>query len=292
MQRRFWATGCAGAAIVLASCAPGDSDVTVVAGAGSPAAVVRSSATSTAGVETGRAQMTMEVTVSPDPTVTMTVDVEFAGDAAHMVMSVEGIDDAAAAAVGETPFAEPLDMYTDAERMYYPASFFEGLGADLLDPGTSWGRIDVAELGPDAEEAMGGAEWVSSLDDLLALAKDADAAVSDLGVDPAMGGAHHYAFEITMSDLAAGEGMGDMLDGVPLDVRAAPVPIELWVDDDGLVSRMTMLVAIDEDGMELTERFDMRIFDLGADITVSIPALEDTTDLTEWWLGAADISGR
>ena len=74
----------------------------------------------------------------------------------------------------------------------------------------------------------------------------------------------------------AREGMQRMLD----QLGAKGVPFEVFVDDDGLLRRMTMDMNMTTEGESMTMAMKMDYFDFGTDVNVQAPPPSDVFDAT------------
>ena len=60
------------------------------------------------------------------------------------------------------------------------------------------------------------------------------------------------------------------------------LPMEVWVDDDGLIRRQRFDFSFEpEGGTEFSFRYDIELYDFGVKVDVSPPPQEDTADLSE-----------
>jgi hypothetical protein len=163
-----------------------------------------------------------------------------------------------------------MDVLVDAENVYIRAPFFATLADQLpvgldvpagammdafADLGDGWGRVDLAALGDaapdDIESQLSSGQGFDpmALFNLVAGASE----VEDLGQDqidgvPVTG----MAATVTMADLMEAQGsdssvqlgeasgpLGDVVDAM----RDADVPIEVWIDGQGLVRRIDFSLA-------------------------------------------------
>ncbi len=183
--------------------------------------------------------------------------------------------------------------------------------ADLADLGSDWGHVDLTQLGEvlplgDVARSAGGqaADPRAYLD--LVTATDE---VSELGENEVRG--------VTVRGLAAESTFGEMLEaeGTDADEFAdtmggasgsgaifeamvdAPMPIEVWIDDAGLVRRLDLEFDFGEiaesagltDGTETLDAFSygitMDFFDYGEDsIAIELPDEGGSVDITETFL--------
>jgi hypothetical protein len=57
------------------------------------------------------------------------------------------------------------------------------------------------------------------------------------------------------------------------------LPMEVWIDDDGLIRRQRFEFAFEAQGQEVSFRYDSELYDFGVDVEVQPPPAEDTADL-------------
>ena len=75
----------------------------------------------------------------------------------------------------------------------------------------------------------------------------------------------------------ARKGMQWMLEQLGSD----SVPVVVFVDDDGLLRRMTMDFAMKVEGEQMSMSMRIDYFDFGADVDVQAPPARDVTDATD-----------
>ena len=210
-----------------------------------------------------------------------------------------------------------MEMVGDASQQYIRTPMFAMVaemepgalgpaGEELAQLGDRWGRVDLDELGidvpADVQEAVTG-QGVdpSAFFDLVA---DAEG-VEDLGEDEIDGVAvTGLSADVAFRDVLATSGTdaGALAESVPGEdaeqlasvMEDLALPLEVWVDDDGLVRRLRYLLdmeellvgALDVPADELTEgdrfalEYTIDVTDYGADdIDIRFP--EDAVDVTD-----------
>lgn len=79
------------------------------------------------------------------------------------------------------------------------------------------------------------------------------------------------------------EQMGSQFDG--LDLGSAQLPVEVWVDDNGLPRRVTMtfgdLMPLEGLGAGGSMEMRMEFFDYGEPVTIEVPSPDEVTPMTE-----------
>jgi hypothetical protein len=232
-----------------------------------------------------------EVADDADPLMSGEID----GDRFHYVMDLRVMLDEMSDAFGEAlpPDFDDLDltleMGGDGTVWYLRAPMFTAL--DQLNPsladleagkaraelGDGWGRVDVSTLGDllpgDLQGALLGGQSFDP-DAAIALVENADG-VEELGRDELRGtGVRGMRAEVTLGDLVESTGTdaeayADLgatadTDAVVDALYAAKMPVEVWVDDEGYLRRLTFGFAIDD------------IFEaIGTDADLAEPGLSD-----------------
>ena len=182
------------------------------------------------------------------------------------------------------------------------------LFAVLADLGASWGRIDVAALGPDAPagvlQQLGAGQGTDPriFLDMLSRTEDVEPlGPEEMGGVPTTGAAADVSFVdmVEAQGFDADEITAGMIDrtGVPADearriIDVFTIPIEVWIDADDHVRRITVDLA--KSMRAVAEEFDEDVPDLGtfsitvdftdyddASIHVDIPDPAATVDITE-----------
>lgn len=219
-----------------------------------------------------------------------------------------------------------MEMVADTSDMYLRAPMYEALSelggavpseqagpmAELAALGSNWGHVDLTELGevlPLSDVARSAGGQAADPRVYLDLVAGTDE-VSELGESEVRGDTvHGLAAESTFGEMLEAEGMdadefaetmGTLPDGGSDIFEAmvdARMPIEVWIDDSGLVRRLDLEFDFSEiaesagltDDTEALEAFSygitMDFFDYGDDgITIELPDEEDSVDITETFL--------
>lgn len=67
-----------------------------------------------------------------------------------------------------------------------------------------------------------------------------------------------------------------------LDYMPDPtIPMDVWIDDEGLVRRMSFAIAMDMLGQEVSMDMDMQLYDFGTEVDVEIPPDDEVADMTD-----------
>lgn len=293
-------------------------------GAGSDDVVIEASPAflSEAAERSREASRRMEMTISVDggepiPMVTGEVD----GDRYSSTMDLGGMTTAMAEQSGSR--VDPsllrsmtMEMVGDRSEQYIRTGIFAQAvdlqagslgpaGEELAQLDEQWGRIDIEALGDavpaDIQEAVTGqGADPSAFFDLVANAEG----VEELGEDEIDGVAvTGLSAEVAFSDMLESSGtdpdaLAESMPGSDMEELASTIddlrmPLEVWVDDEGLVRRMAyqldteeLAAALDvpeEDGEEANHfalAYSIDVGDYGADdIDIRFP--EDAIDVTE-----------
>jgi hypothetical protein len=118
---------------------------------------------------------------------------------------------------------------------------------------------DVAEAGYDEVRGVPTTKYSGRLD----LRKAIDAGLDELGVSGA-------------EKEQAVVGMKEMLE----QLGSATVPFEVFIDDDGLLRRMTMTMSMTVEGQSIEMSMTMDYFDFGVRVEVDAPAAATVYDAT------------
>ena len=258
MLRRL--LGAAILVVTLAACGEGVTPSAEDVGAGGAgdvtddpeeaAAFLARSAESTRAVESGRMEVTIESDDGVLPSTTMTGEFADGGQSAHMTVDV---------GVGETEITVVDGVtYTETAGQCFPIEVPEGVGA--ASPGA------VTDPGP-----------------LLDLLGGVGSGVTDEGREEVRGvDTTHFSGSFTLED-ALGQVEGDDREAVeglfgssavPDELLETEFPVDVFVDDDGLVRRMEMdldVSGIEDDGALPGVQIAYDLFDFDADITIERP---------------------
>jgi hypothetical protein len=258
---------------------------------------------------------------------------EVDGDRTSMTMDLGVLFDDMADQLpaGEAPadmFGDDLtmDMVTDGTTMYLRAPFFAALAGtagsagaspgdlgpltELAELGDGWGRVDMAQVSPSAVASAAGAQTVDPEVYLAIVSRGDD--VRDLGADSIDGvEVRGLGATVTYEDMVAAQGMDidDALGQVPADasgaveaLRSMEMPIEVWVDGDDRLRRISFAFDMADmvADLDVAERppadfamaFDMTMtlsdYD---DPSIDIEVPEASVDLTEAFLELSELEG-
>lgn len=267
--------GRSGGAITISSDAPpsgasaGGTQRPVVASLAS----LRQAADDTTALTSARYEVTV---VGPDGAEYLTSTGEFADDRTHQSTSMGG-------AFGDDGVTLDIETVTDAATYYARGSTF-GFLSPLLGEGEAgadadrWYRFDMPDgLDPELGSVLGTHDFGPQMAKLLG---GAYGEVATLGTEDVRGTATtHHRVDIDPSKVV-GTGVDEFFDG-------GTIPVDVWVGDDGLVHRLRYEIGAgmvgaagggDDEPMAVST-FEM--WDVGADITVDVPADATEIDLGE-----------
>jgi hypothetical protein len=339
-RRSALAIGAAGALVLGAGCAQESSDNDLVAGeeetAGSSSGFAATPeyidhVVDTAQEQSYRFSMSFQFDMMGS-----NVDGEIArgsanGDQTELTMDFGAMFEQMGSGFGEQMPPELADadltmqQIVDGDTLYIRAPFFAAMGDSLgvgdisgqpggelfgvfSDLGDGWGKVDVEALGDVLPGEAGQAMTGQSVDPAiyLEILRGADQ-VEELGSDEIDGvEVEGLAAEVGFSDLMAAAGtdpstMGDVLPG---EMDSMTFPLEVWVDGDDQVRRLTFNfdaesladIAGEEAGDIPSEMGDfsmgmtMDFSDYGEDIEIEAPS--DAVDITDDFVAAyEDIQG-
>jgi hypothetical protein len=71
------------------------------------------------------------------------------------------------------------------------------------------------------------------------------------------------------------------IDQLEEQIGTSELPVEVWIDPDGLPARLRYEVSVSADGSDTTTVVVMDFFDWGADVVVEPPPADEVTDIAE-----------
>lgn len=208
----------------------------------------------------------------------MTGDGEFSNDPlrAHVTYSIDGLPGTGTGMEMEV-LLEGSTMYMRAPALTEPMGLktdWISMDLDELMPGFR----DLAALGSGQNDPSSSIQYLRGIEDAHEVGRE-----TVVGVETT-----HYAgtvdleraFERLPHD--AGRELRDALDEARRQFGDVSIPVEVWLDDEGLPRRMEMSM---ETGPGADVRFEMRmrveIPEYGIEVRVPRPPDRDVTDLTE-----------
>lgn len=229
-----------------------------------------------------------------------------------------------------------MTIVTDGEVMYVQAPFFRTLAETALSEGATrsdlgplaaladldegeWGRVELEGLTMAELAQTTGAQGVSA-DVFLDMAADGED-VEDLGTEEVrgietrgLGATSTYEDMIVAQGISLDEFRDQMATSVPAGINEEEfdtvidamldleIPLEVWVDDDDNVRRVTFAIDMSEmmsgladldptaAGVEMSANMSMEMFDYG-DESIEIEVPTESTDVTDEFLELMEVGG-
>jgi hypothetical protein len=308
MNRRLTALLAAGMLALLGACGGGDGKSNQAgsttdkkdSSAGAPEEMsaldlVLASAGRAADAKTARFEFTMSV---PGPNGPMNLTATGASDSSVPLMSLDM--DMASIIPGTPPGGATVSTVFDGKAVYM--RFPEELAAGLPG-GKRWARLDLAALSSEAgiDVAALSAQFNSS-DPLanIALLTGVAGDVTEVGTEDVRGVSTRH-LKMTVDLQKATEQLASKISGPNAErlkaavtqaattVGVTQMPIEAWIDADGLPRRLSYEMDLSKakvpgaEGAAATgtAKVSMEFFDFGEDVKVAIPPADETIDLAE-----------
>jgi hypothetical protein len=261
-MRRTWGLALAGLALV-AGCS-GEAKVEAKASAAPPIDIVRAAGTKTADAGTARMSMVMATTAGGE-TFNMTGEglFDLATQRGSMTMTL-----------GQFGTAEMI-MLDDVLYMKMPA-------LNQLTGGKPWLKLELDALlkasGTNVEQLrqLANQDPTQSLAYLEGISGD----VTVVGQEPVRGTATtHYKATIDLDEVAKKHAaMASMITTLKTQIGSARLPVEVWVDGDGRMRKMTQKFTVTVEGTKAETSVSMEMYDFGTPVSVSAPPAAETQD--------------
>lgn len=263
---------------------------------GQPASDVRQLVLASAGkaTEAGTARFEFTMTLAGPETVNLVAT--GASDSSVPVMSMEM--DMASLIPGTPAGGATVATVFDGSAVYMR---FPGEMAAGLPDGKRWVRLDLASISSQAgidPEAL--AAQFNSSDPLanISLLTGATDDVTEVGTEEVRGvPTRHLKMTVDLeraseqlSSLSGpnGERLKEAVAQAAATVGVTQLPMEAWIDDDGLPRRLLYTLDLAqakvpgaEGAATGTATIKMEFFDFGEDVEVTIPSVEETLDFSE-----------
>jgi hypothetical protein len=249
------------------------------------ARTLASVASRTAGSQTARFALVMQQTLpgSTEP-VSLTADGAFdtASGRAMLTMDMSAFAAAFGGGAGGSANDWHIEAVQDGAVIYMRMPML----TKQLPGGKEWVMVDVrrqaAQRGLDLSQlGMQSADPRATLEYLKAVAGK----VRTLGTETVRGvPTTHYRAVVDVrrylrSVPAAQRNAFGNLDQLVGQAGLAKLPLELWVDADGLARRMTMVFTMTPAGQPVTTSFSMELFDYGKPVAIDLPPRDAVADL-------------
>lgn len=254
---------------------------------GNPAALIAAVPDRVA--DAGSARFTMEMTMRsqdlPGGSATITGDGQGRFDRQLMQMTMD-MGDVLQGMPGAADNGS-VEMILDGDMMYMRMPFLE----PMLPAGKRWVAMDLETVGKQAGVDLRALMQASQNNDpsstLEMLRGVSEGDVEVVGQDNVRGvSTTHYRATIDL-DKALEAAPEDGADQIRALVQQAGVPnrlpVEVWIDDDGLLRRYVQTIEMTVEGTDqpIGQSLTMEMFDYGVQVDVERPPAEQTIDVRE-----------
>jgi hypothetical protein len=152
-----------------------------------------------------------------------------------------------------------------------------------LPEGKHWLKMDLSELAGDPTTATG-----AGLDEQLRQLEAVSDDVRKVGAEQVRGApTDHYAATIDLErqvEQARDDGLdeaADLMEASIEDTGVSESPVEVWIDEDGLLRRMSMELALPTPAGTATMKTTEEIYDFGIKPAIDLPPEEQVIDAAE-----------
>jgi hypothetical protein len=263
------ATACGGDSGSGTSATPTTVDTTA---AGSAQSLIAAAGTKTA--DAGSARVSFKASFDGPTSGSMTGEGVFAERQGHLTLDMSGLGGAG----GVLPDGK-IELIFDKLVYYMKLPGASGLP---LPPGKEWFKIDLQQLGETHSLNLGQLAQLDQSDpsQALDLLRGASSGFHKVGSEEVRGvPTTHYEGTVDLTKVAE-DAPPDIAEQYRKLAQLAPsteVPLEAWVDEDGLVRRIRLEQSLGENAtMTMEEEF----YDFGADVDVAPPPDDQVVDLT------------
>jgi hypothetical protein len=257
-----------------------DDDATEPTGAAGFAGVLRDAPERAAEASTGKVDLDMTMTAPEIGEISFSGTGSFDEGAGQMHMEIDmgELLRQLAEETGEPVppgLDEPMEVIVDGDTIYMRIPAFE------QQIGAAW---VTAAIDDPAADQLGGAtnDPSAMLDTLRGVSDD----VEEVGSEDVRGvETTHYSatidIEQALEELPPDE--RDRLEGQLDALGGGDLPVDVWIDDDGLVRRMEMTLdeLVAADGMEGAATISMEFYDYGEPVDIEIPDPAETRPADE-----------
>lgn len=186
------------------------------------------------------------------------------------------------------PELAKMEMILDGTVVY-----MSGFGEELA-PGKSWMKVDTAKV-PSSSQ-LGGLQFDNPGEELTYL-RAVSKEVEEKGEDEVRGvptTRYRAVIDVRkLGELAASEAPPQLRKQTRREATALfeeagvdEAPMDVWLDGDGLLRKMTMELAFEAEGEKARTELTLELFDFGVPVQVSRPPASETVDLSD-----LDLSG-
>jgi LppX_LprAFG lipoprotein len=248
-------------------------------GPGGPEGAVKDAAKKTVDEESGKVSMTGAVEGNPADQGALEGTGAFAKDAGEMAITVKR-------GTNET-----------TEIVYQGTVFYvQPPDATGLPPGKRWLTVDLAEFAPSAAADLSGfIQFVQSDPKrILGLVASGITDVKEDGSEEIRGvPTTKYTGTIDLTEAAESAGdLEDALKGALEGAEFTTLPVQVWVDDDGLVRRFAYSLPVAAERGGGTATVTVELYDFGANVEVEIPPEDETYNLGDVAAGQTTTGSR
>lgn len=205
------------------------------------------------------------------------------GSVALAAAEAEGTDLGPMAAL----FEEPMVVRTIGDRSFISWGLFS------LLTGTDEGWIETeADDASDITSGFGGTGNGSPVD-ILTVLEDANADITEIGTEEVRGvSTTHIRALIDVAEMEASLSDEDRatLERDLGDVPTDALPMDIWIDDDGLIRRYSLDLSDFDENDDIDQAgLVFEFFDYGEDITIEVPPADQIISADELDPGAFDF---
>ncbi len=259
----------------------------------SPEAAVAEAATKTA--DAGTSRMEFSATIEP-PAAVSSEELEFGGSGVfdykarrgRLEYDLSGLLEAAGQETGNAEAELLFDEFV--LYMRFP------LLAQSLPDGKEWVKIDLQKIGEQQGFDLGQLSQLTQSDpsQFLNYLRAASKDVAEVGEKEVRGVATtHYRAKIDLEKVAdqapaeSREQVRASIDALIRQTGMRTMPVEVWIDEDGLLRRERLEMTFDVPGgasgieQEAAMTMTMDFFDFGVEVDVEPPPADQVTDITE-----------
>lgn len=163
---------------------------------------------------------------------------------------------------------QTIDEIESGTEVYIRSPLF----ARIAPGGASWASIDVSKVGKSLGIDVGQLSQTSPTDTLAALEKAGS--VKKIGSETVDGVATtHYQAVVDLSKVPGGSAVAQA-------THLSAVPIDAWIDDNGLPRRMTLSDTVTAGAQSAATRMTWDLSRYGEPVHVTVPPANETFDLT------------
>lgn len=212
-------------------------------------------------------------------------------DLSSFAKLIGGLGEAFGAKQGEVPkeLSDPdawkIEMVVDGTNVFMRVPFLDSqlqgkhwVGGDVKEMALGQGQsIDLGSLAAtdpraalDALEAVSGPLEVVGREDV----RDVETTHYRTTLDPA-------GLKDALEGAAGDTGSSDLLSGLTeamAQVDLSEVPIDVWVDDEGLLRKYVIDLEIEQGGQSLSTSVTLELFDYGQPVEIDLPDPADVAD--------------